>query len=183
MKEWLSKEWKFLLILALTCFVAFFAWGEWKDYKAAVTKPATVELRKPEPMKIDAAVTGGTGVAVKPYSQPEQKDTILQVVRRGNKINAVVDGKEQPLPLPPGVKEVKLGEDGMLEVVETTRVTIDVTEELNARLAAEREIDRLKYDRDKQKALDDLNKKKEKEKVETGIISFVAGVAAGKLIK
>ena len=180
MKEWLSKEWRFLLLLGLTCFAAFFVWGEWKDFKVStITKP--VELRKPEPMQIGAAVTGGTSVAIKPIQQPEQKDTILQIVRRGNKISAVVDGKEQPLALPPGVKDVKLGEDGMLEVVETTQVTIDVTAELNARLAAEREIDRLRYEREKQKALDELNRKKNREKVGTGLIGFAAGYLVGKI--
>lgn len=183
-KSWAPTWAKIVIAVLIIAAIAAGGWGLYKHMEADKVKPSTqITLHKPDPMTADVAAKQGTAIVVQPIVQPQQQGTMFQIVKKGTQVVAVVDGKEQVLPLPAGIKELKVGENGMVEVVETSTVRIDQTAELNARLKAAREIDRLEYERDKQKALDELNRKKEREKIGTGLGSFAAGVLTGKLMK
>jgi CRISPR/Cas system-associated endonuclease Cas1 len=142
-----------------------------------MTRPTT-EQRQPDPMKVNIDMTGMTTAAVIPAEKP---GVIVQFVDKGDKIVAVIDGQEIDVPAPAGKPKAKLGEDGTLQIATSRSVTLDVTAELNARLKAEREIDRLNFERQKKAEIDAINRAAKKDKFLTGAGAFAAGYAAGRL--
>lgn len=82
--------------------------------------------------------------------EPEQSGEVTRLVNRDNKIYVVVNSQEYELK-GSGTSQVKLGQNGTVQVTQEVQAKVDLTELFNQRLNAELEKDRLKWAVEKEK--------------------------------
>lgn len=76
--------------------------------------------------------------------EPEQKGEVTRIINRDSKVYVVVDGKEYEIKDDKSqTKDITLGDNGTVQVVQQTEAKVDLTELFNQRLNAEIEKQRL----------------------------------------